>query len=166
MRGGSMPELAPYPGGFDSTLPADMHGAADIASLDKAFAELPAFQMGAQSGGRRSRSRRVGGGLTLAPAPVDQPSMLVGPQDEVKAYLNPQWYTENVVNPNFHGPENAMMQKGGKSRKANRKSRKTNRKSRKANRKSRKTNRKSRKANRKSRKANRKSRKTNRKSRK
>jgi hypothetical protein len=157
MSGGSMDtELASYPSAFESTLPAEMRGAADISSLDNAFAELPKFQ----SGGKRTRRYRGG---SLAPAPVEQPSMLLGPGEEVKAYLNPQWYTENVVNPNFKGPENALTQKGGKSRKASRKSRKASRKSRKASRKSRKSRKASRK-DRKSRKASRKvSRKTNRK---
>ena len=38
-------------------------------------------------------------------APVDQPSMLIQNQaEEMDARLNPQWYTENTVIPNFRGP--------------------------------------------------------------
>lgn len=38
-------------------------------------------------------------------APVDQPSMLIQTQaEELDARLNPQWYTENTVIPNFRGP--------------------------------------------------------------
>jgi hypothetical protein len=147
MSGGAMNELASYDTAFNSTLPQDMRGAADVGSLDQAFSELPKFQ---QTGGSRRRTR---GGSYFSPAPIETPSMLLGPGEEVQAFLNPQWYNENVVNPNFKGPENALVQKGGrKSRKASRKSRKASRKSRKASRKSRKASRKSRKASRKSRK--------------
>jgi hypothetical protein len=62
-------------------------------------------------GGRRSRrnkstsgkksTRRHRGGLS----PLDAPSMLLsGPEEEAAARLNPQWYTENTVIPNFRGP--------------------------------------------------------------
>jgi hypothetical protein len=38
-------------------------------------------------------------------APVDEPSMLLRtPTEEMDARLNPQWYTENTVIPNFRGP--------------------------------------------------------------
>jgi len=69
--------------------------------------------------------------------------MILSPQDEPKAFLNPQWYTENEVVPSFQGPTNAFAQqsynnqfnyaqragsrkgrKAQKARKASRKSRK------------------------------------------
>lgn len=38
-------------------------------------------------------------------APVDEPAMLLrSPTEEMDARLNPQWYTENTVIPNFRGP--------------------------------------------------------------
>jgi hypothetical protein len=38
-------------------------------------------------------------------SPVDEPSMLLRtPTEEMDARLNPQWYTENTVIPNFRGP--------------------------------------------------------------
>jgi hypothetical protein len=36
--------------------------------------------------------------------------MILSPQDEPKAFLNPQWYTENEVVPSFQGPTNAFAQ--------------------------------------------------------
>ena len=154
MRGGS----AEYPNQFSQLLPTDMHAAADVTSQDAAFAQLPEFvgKYG-MSGGRR---RRMHGGI----APVNAPAMILTPQEEPAAFLNPQWYNENLVVPSYKGPENAYAasqyaNQSSYSQKAGRRSRKN---SRKANRKnSRKANRKnSRKANRKnSRKANRKNRK-------
>jgi hypothetical protein len=50
---------------------------------------------------RRSKKQRQKGGS----APVDEPSMLLRtPTEEMDARLNPQWYTENTVVPNFQGP--------------------------------------------------------------
>ena len=146
MRGGA----ADFPSSFDALLPADMHGAADIGRLDKAFAELPQFAgKYGMSGGRRSRRNRRARGGALAPADVTAPAMILGAGEERAAMLNPQWYTENQVVPSFKGPENAYAaqqyanqpsyaQKAGKrrSRKANRKNSRKNRKnSRKASRK-------------------------------
>ncbi len=158
---------APYPGEFSALLPQDMHAAADITKLDQAYAQLPEFA------GKYGMS-----GGALAPASANAPSMILSAAEEPKAFLNPQWYTENQVVPSFKGPENALVaqqapqfayaQKAGKrkSRKAAKKSRKAAKKSRKAAKKGRKATRKaSRKAHRKaSRKAHRKaSRKQNRK---
>ena len=168
--------MADFPSSFDALLPQDMHGQADIGRLDQAFSELPQFvgKYGMQGGKRKMR-----GGVVLAPAEVGSSAMIISPQEEGAAFLNPQWYNENQVVPSFKGPENAYAaqqyanqtnyaQKAGtrknrkNSRKDSRKNRKNSRKNRKANRKnSRKSNRK---ANRKdSRKANRKDSRKNRK---
>jgi hypothetical protein len=38
-------------------------------------------------------------------APIEEPTMLIQTEaDELSARLNPQWYTENTVIPNFRGP--------------------------------------------------------------
>jgi len=139
---------ASYPNEFSVMLPQDMHAAARIGSLDAAFAQLPEFvgKYGNQTGGgsrrRRRTARRMYGGV----APVSAPAMILSPQEEPAAFLNPQWYTENQVVPSFVGPANpyaaqqqpqfAYAQKAGRrrrnSRKASRKaSRKMNRKHRK-----------------------------------
>jgi len=165
MRGGA----AEYPSQFSQLLPNEMHASADVGRQDAAFAQLPEFvgKYG-MSGGRR-RSRRMHGGI----APINAPAMILTPQEEPAAFLNPQWYTENQVVPSFKGPENAYavaqyaqqssyQQKAGRrnSRKANRKNRKASRKANRKNRKaSRKASRKNRKASRKNRKASRKNRK-------
>ena len=137
MRGGAG---APYPGEFNALLPQDMHAAANVAKLDQAYAQLPEFV------GKYGMS-----GGALAPAEVSAPSMILSAAEEPKAFLNPQWYTENTVVPSFKGPENALAaqqapqfayaQKAGK-RKASRKARKASRKARKASRKARKASRK------------------------
>jgi hypothetical protein len=148
MRGG----MSDFPSSFDALLPQDMHGQADLGRLDQAFSELPQFvgKYGMQ-GGRRSRKMR--GGMALAPAPVASSAMIISPQEEGAAFLNPQWYNENQVVPSFKGPENAYAsqqyanqssyaQKAGKRRNS-RKHRKNSRKHRKNSRKnSRKNNRK------------------------
>jgi hypothetical protein len=76
--------------------------------------------------------------------------MILSPAEEPKAFLNPQWYTENQVVPSFQGPANAFAQQSynnqfnyaqrAGSRKASRKNRKDRkgRKDRKASRKNRK----------------------------
>jgi hypothetical protein len=127
---------APYPGEFSALLPQDMHAAADITKLDQAYAQLPEFA------GKYGMS-----GGALAPASANAPSMILSAAEEPKAFLNPQWYTENQVVPSFKGPENALVaqqapqfayaQKAGKrkSRKAAKKSRKARKASRKAHRK-------------------------------
>ncbi len=96
-----------YPTAFDSGLPKDLLESARISSLDAKFAELPAVQRAAgvptQSGGNRKRkNRRTHRG---GQSPIDAPSMLLSsPDEEAAARLNPQWYTENTVIPNFRGP--------------------------------------------------------------
>lgn len=107
MYGGS----ASYPTSFSELLPTDLHGAADISKLDTAFAQLPEFagKYGMSGGGRR----KMYGGV----APVNAPSMILGPGEEPSAFLNPQWYTENQVIPSFKGPDNAYVQKAGRRKK-------------------------------------------------
>ena len=148
MRGGA----ADFPSSFDALLPSDMHSAAKIGSLDTAFAQLPQFAgKYGMSGGRRStRKHRMRGGMS----PIGAPAMLLSAGEERAAFLNPQWYTENQVNPNFKGPENAYTQKAGKrkSRKASRKASREHRKASRKGRKGRKGRKASRKASRKHRK--------------
>ena len=120
MRGGA----AAYPTAFSELLPQDMHAAADISSLDKAFAQLPEFAgKYGMSGGRRShRSRRMRGGV--APALQEgQNAMILSPAEEGQAFLNPQWYTENQVVPSFRGPASPYVasQKAGSRRRKHRK---------------------------------------------
>jgi hypothetical protein len=162
MRGGAMLEMTDYATAFDA-LPASLHEQAGVASLDAAIGELAQFSgSGAgtvdaaapgpvQMGGKRKRSTRKRstrkrstrkrstrkrGGMS----PIDAPSMLLRPEDEPAAFLNPQWYDENMVNPNFKAPNSpyADSQKGGKrkSRKVHRKASKKSRKSRKSSKKS------------------------------
>lgn len=104
-----------YSTAFDSFLPKDLSEAARVSSLDAKFAELPAVERAAgvpMAGGSR-RTRRHRGGV----APVDAPSMILQtPAEETAARLNPQWYTENTVNPNFRGelPVPGGPAKGGR----------------------------------------------------
>ena len=78
--------------------------------------------------------------------------MILSPAEEPKAFLNPQWYTENTVVPSFKGPENALAQQSYNNqfvyaqRAGTRRARKASRKARKASRKARKASRKARKA--------------------
>lgn len=174
MRGGGG-DMAAYPSQFSEMLPADMHSSARIGALDTSFAELPQFigKYGNQTGGRRSRrgrraSRRHRGGM----APLSMPSMLLTPEEEPAAMLNPQWYDENLVVPSFQGPVNSYAQQayenqiayqnhnpgampvpptpppatgGGRRRRNNKNnSRKNNKKSRKNNKKNRKSRRRAR----------------------
>ena len=159
-RGGA----APYPGEFSQMLPADMHAAADVNKLDTAFAQLPAFvgKYGlAQAGGsrrhrkgsrkttRRVHRKQQAGGFGYTPGSPTAPNyMILSPAEEPKAFLNPQWYTENQVVPTFQGPVNAFAQqsynnqfnyaqRAGGSRK-NRKDRKAKDRKAKASRKNRK----------------------------
>jgi len=108
MRGGYDANAA-YPSQFSEMLPQDMHNSARTTILDQSFAELPQFvgKYGNQMGGaRRRRSRRHRGGM----APLSMPSMLLTPQEEPAAMLNPQWYNENMVVPSFQGPANSYAQ--------------------------------------------------------
>lgn len=109
-RGGMLPYNQ-----FAETLPQNMHAAANITTLDNAFAQLPEFsgKYGSQTGGTRRRYH--GGSVRFTPADVNAPTMAIPPEMEPKAFLNPQWYTENQVIPSFHGPANALYnQKAGK----------------------------------------------------
>ncbi len=91
---------------------------AQIAPLDKAIAELPSVI-------------QKGGAFGDSASPVSAPGMLLSSGDYGRAGLSPQWETENVVNPAFHG-------KGGRRsrrhRKGSRKHRKGSRKHRKGSR--------------------------------
>ena len=42
--------------------------------------------------------------------PLSMPSMLLTPEEEPAAMLNPQWYNENMVVPSFQGPANSYAQ--------------------------------------------------------
>lgn len=113
MRGGAVN----YPSEFSEVLPADLHSGARITPLDNAFAQLPSFvgQYGMSGGksrrSKKSKSRRsMRGGM----APVDAPTWFLTPQEEGQAFLNPQFYTENLVVPSFKGPDNSYVQKAGK----------------------------------------------------
>ena len=113
MRGGGLfTPYSDYPTAFDHSLPTDIRGLARVADLDTKFTELPAIQRAAgvpQSGGRRTR-RKSGGRRRMTrrkggSSPINAPSMLLStPEQEAAARLNPQWYTENTVIPNFRGP--------------------------------------------------------------
>ncbi len=157
MMGGA----ADYPSQFSELLPNGMHAAADVSKLDAAFAQLPQFvgKYGGVGGSRRRRgSRRAakskrrgskrahrGGGFGYTPGATNVPNyMILSPSEEPKAFLNPQWYTENQVVPSFKGPENAFAQQSYNNqfnyaqRAGSKKSRKAAKKSRKAAKKSRK----------------------------
>ena len=113
MRGGAADLTAAF-----EAIPADIHQRAGPAVLDQAIADLAKF------------APQTGGAYQLSGSPIDAPPMLLDAKDEAAAFLNPQWVQENVVNPNFKGPDNALVQApttGGarKSRKATRKSRKS-----------------------------------------
>ncbi len=148
--------MADYPGQFSQLLPTGMHAGADITSLDKAFAELPGFvgkyggSGGRRRGSRKTRSHRKmrGGGFGYTPgSPSAANYMILSPSEEPKAFLNPQWYTENQVVPTFQGPVNAFAQQSYNNQfnyaqragsRKNRKASRKNRKNRKASRKNRK----------------------------
>ncbi len=120
MKGGAADIQAAF-----TPIPEDIHTRAGTAVLDQAIADLAKFTPQSQAGGAQ-----------LSGAPLDAPPMLLRPEDEPAAFLNPQWVQENVVNPNFHGPDSALVQTGAgrkahKSRKA-RKSMKVGKKARKS----------------------------------
>ena len=107
MRGGSSSFFTPYsdyPTSLNQMLPTEIRDLARVAPLDAKFAELPAIERAAgvhMSGGRRRGTKRRRGGAS----PLNAPSMLLAnPEEESAARLNPQWYTENTVIPNFRGP--------------------------------------------------------------
>ena len=106
---------ADYPGSLSALLPTDLRGPADVAYTFNSFAQLPAFvgKYGGVGGGKRTRRAQRGGaeGFGYTPGPTNVPNyMILSPQDEPKAFLNPQWYTENEVVPSFQGPTNAFAQ--------------------------------------------------------
>jgi hypothetical protein len=137
MRGGAADLATAF-----EAVPTEIHDRAGTAVLDQAIADLSKFVPAPQAGGRRkSRRGRRGGALTGSP--VDAPSMLLRPEDEAAAFLNPQWVQENLVNPNFVAPPSAYIaattggaRKTRKAKKAHRKAKKVHRKSKKASRKS------------------------------
>lgn len=102
MQGGShFTPYADYPNSMDSALPQDLRELARLTPLDASFTELPAVS--AMKGGSRRKSRK--GKKGGAYATVDAPSMILStPAEETAARLNPQWYTENTVIPDFRGP--------------------------------------------------------------
>ena len=112
--------MADYPSQFSELLPKSMHAAADIGELDTAFGQLPSFvgKYGGVGGRRKTRgrrdrrsSRKHGGGFGYTPGPTNVSNyMILSPAEEPKAFLNPQWYTENEVVPSFQGPVNAFAQ--------------------------------------------------------
>jgi hypothetical protein len=108
-RGGA----APYPADFSDMLPAALRTSAEAAPLDNAFAQLPQFvgKYGMSGGRRTRRAQRGGAGFGYTPGATNAPNyMILSPAEEPKAFLNPQWYTENMVVPTFQGPVNAMAQ--------------------------------------------------------
>ena len=126
MSGGSyFTPYADYQTEFNQMLPTDLRALATVAPLDAKFVELPAIERAAgvmAGGGRRNRSNRKSSrknrskssrksrrnnrrNLRGGSAPVDAPSLLIqNATEEMDARLNPQWYTENTVIPNFRGP--------------------------------------------------------------
>lgn len=111
MRGGSFyTPYADYQTEFSAMLPTDLRELSGVSALDSAFVELPAIERaaGVMSGGSRKNrrnNRRNRRNLRGGSAPIDQPSMLIqNATEEMDARLNPQWYTENTVIPNFRGP--------------------------------------------------------------
>jgi hypothetical protein len=132
-RGGSfVTPYSDYPSATEQLLPSDLRALAHVSNLDAKFVELPDIQRAAgvpMAGGSRSRRNRRNRrnsrktqrrGHRGGNAPINAPSMILStPQEEAAARLNPQWYTENTVIPNFRGPVSVP---GGsrKSRKARR----------------------------------------------
>lgn len=124
-RGGS----ASFPDVFGTTLDANLRASAGVDKIDAAFAQLPQFVgYGTQVGGRRntrthrkgsrknrknnrknSRKNRQqrGGAWGDQFAAADAPSNLMPKDMYAYAHTNPQFYNENVVNPNFSGPSNS-----------------------------------------------------------
>ena len=118
-RGGA----ATFPDVFGTTLDANLRASAGVDKLDAAFAELPRFvgSYGTQVGGRRNTrahrknrkgSRKAnrkqrGGAWGDQFAAANAPSNLMPKDMYAYAHTNPQFYNENVVNPNFNGPSNS-----------------------------------------------------------
>ena len=111
-RGGGSYDPAMYPSQFNETLPQELVPLSRTTILDTSIADLAQFngKYGLlQSGGKRgkrsktNRRRRHRGGM----APVDSSGMILPPDMEPAAYLNPQWYTENLVVPSYKAPDNS-----------------------------------------------------------
>jgi hypothetical protein len=108
-RGGASWDPVNYPSQFNETLPQELVPLSRTTILDTSIADLAQFngKYGMlQSGGRRgkkTRGRKHRGGV----APADSSGMILPPDMEPAAYLNPQWYTENLVIPSFKGPDNS-----------------------------------------------------------
>lgn len=108
-RGGASWDPVNYPSQFNETLPQELVPLSRTGILDTSIADLAQFngKYGMlQSGGRRgkkTRGRKHRGGV----APADSSGMILPPDMEPAAYLNPQWYTENLVIPSFKGPDNS-----------------------------------------------------------
>jgi len=129
-RGGA----ASFPDVFGTTLDANLRASAGVDKIDAAFAQLPQFVgYGTQVGGRRntrthrkgsrkgSRKNRKnnrkgsrkanrkqrGGAWGDQFAAADAPSNLMPKDMYAYAHTNPQFYNENIVNPNFSGPSNS-----------------------------------------------------------
>lgn len=111
MRGGALfTPYADYPTSFTATLPTELHDSARVASLDAKFTELPdvmkahGVQLQAGGGRRRSHSRRGTRKHRGGQADIGAPTTLLStPAEEAAARLNPQWYNENTVVPEFRG---------------------------------------------------------------
>ena len=66
---------------------------------------------GRRHGRKAHRKGHRGGGFGYTPGSPNAPNyMILSPAEEPKAFLNPQWYTENMVVPSFQGPVNAFAQ--------------------------------------------------------
>lgn len=162
MSGGSFfTPYADYQTEFNQMLPTELRVAAVVAPLDAKFTELPAIERaaGVMAGGGRRNSRKNRSSrknnrrnnrknrrsLRGGSAPVDAPTMLIqNATEEMDARLNPQWYTENTVIPNFRGPipipggtvpaplapSPPVPKVGGSRKNSRRNNRKNNRKSR------------------------------------
>jgi len=109
-RGGASWDPVNYPSQFNETLPQELVPLARTTILDTSIADLAQFngkygllQSGGKRKGKTHRRRRHRGGM----APVDSSGMILPPDMEPAAYLNPQWYTENLVVPSYKAPDNS-----------------------------------------------------------
>jgi hypothetical protein len=108
-RGGASWDPVAYPSQFNETLPQELVPLSRTSILDTSIADLAQFngKYGMlQSGGKRNKRkthRKHRGGM----APVDSSGMILPPDMEPAAYLNPQWYTENLVVPSYKAPDNS-----------------------------------------------------------
>jgi len=121
--------------GFGTMLEDNMRAAAGVAPIDKAMADLPQFvgSYGTQTGGsrnsrknnrrnsrknrknsrkasrknRKNNRKQRGGAFGDNASPVDAPSNLMPKDMYAFSHQNPQFYNENIINPNFNGPSNS-----------------------------------------------------------